>query len=114
MLANDLAKLAITLINKFGDDKVLKSKANTHYDINKHKNVSDENVISCKGVVDAIDTSELVSGVINITDMKVTMYTAIDSINKDYTIDDCPIIHIQKVGIQNKLIVYEVFIRCNQ
>jgi len=52
--------------------------------------------------------------IINITDMKVTMYTAIDSINKDYTIDDCPIIHIQKIGIQNKLIVYEVFIRCDK
>ena len=111
MLSDSMIAIAKDLIDQFGDTIEL-SKVEIHgYNPVTHKNDETVTKIMTKGVKDAIASNELVEGLIRLTDAKITMYSEIADIDTSWRINDHNIIHVVKVGMQDKLIVYDAFVR---
>jgi len=111
MFSDPIIAIAKDLIDQFGNTYTLQKVEIHGYDPRIHKNDTTVTDITCKGVADSVNSNETVEGLIRLTDTKLTMYTEIDNINTSWTIDGSNIIHISKVGAQDKLFVYEAIVR---
>ena len=112
MLSVEMQAIAKDLIDQFGDDFELVKTEIHGYNPITHRNDITETKLPAKGVSESVDSNEIVPGVINLTDQKITMYTESENIDTSWTISGCNIIHISKVGFQNRVIIYDAFVRC--
>jgi len=112
-LVDQMIGIAVDLIDQFGDSVTLQKVEIQGYNPHTHKNDEVVTDIPAKGVRDSIKAGEVLEGVIRITDSKITMYAEVDNIDESWTIDGCNIIAINKIGFQDKLVIYDAFVRCS-
>ena len=121
MLSDSMIAIAKDLIDQFGDTIEL-SKVEIHgYNPVTHKNDETVTKIMTKGVKESVTTAGYyvgqklgsMDGVIRMEDMKITMYSEIADIDESWRINGDNILFTTKVGMQDKLIVYDVFVRAS-
>jgi len=112
-LVDQMIGIAKDLIDQYGDDMTLNKIDIRGYNPQIHQNDQTVTDIPAKGVKDSVNAGEVLEGVIRITDSKITMYAEVDSIDESWTIDGCNIIAINKIGFQDKLVIYDAFVRCS-
>jgi len=119
MLSVEMQAIAKDLIDQFGNTYTLQKIDIQGYNPHTHKNDITVQDIVAKGVPETITTGGYYSGnqqatldgIVRLGDTKITMYAEVDDIDESWTVDGNNILFISKVGFQDNLIIYDVFVR---